>query len=57
MRREPAAEEAWGALEALIAERHATTLFSTDGSTVDEQVAELLQGRTIADWRSRAPAA
>ncbi len=52
VRREPAAEEAWRALEALIAERHATTLFSTDGSTVDEQVAELLQGRTIATGES-----
>ena len=31
------------ALERLIAERHAQTLFSTDGSTVDEQVAELLR--------------
>jgi nicotinamide-nucleotide amidase len=31
-----------------VAERHADTLFSRDGSTVDEQVAELLEGRTVA---------
>jgi nicotinamide-nucleotide amidase len=45
---EPPAEPAWRAVEALIAERHARALFSTDGSTVDEQVAELLQGRRLA---------
>jgi nicotinamide-nucleotide amidase len=35
------------ALEAIIAERHSDLLFSRDGSTIDEQVAELLQGRWI----------
>jgi nicotinamide-nucleotide amidase len=45
---EPEAEPAWRALEAMIAERHARTLFSTDGSSVDDQVAELLQGRSLA---------
>ena len=34
-------------LEALISKRHARTLFSTDGSTVDEQVARLLSDRRI----------
>jgi nicotinamide-nucleotide amidase len=34
-------------LEAIIAERHPGLLFSRDGSTIDDQVAELLQGRTI----------
>jgi nicotinamide-nucleotide amidase len=45
---EPGAEPAWEALEALIADRHARTLFSTDGSTIDDQVAELLAGRWLA---------
>jgi nicotinamide-nucleotide amidase len=45
---EPPAEAAWRAVEALIAERHARALFSTDGSTIDEQVAELLDGRWLA---------
>ena len=52
VRREPDAEDAWRALADLIAERHERTLFSTDGSTVDEQVAELLAGRTIATAES-----
>jgi nicotinamide-nucleotide amidase len=47
VRREPGAEEAWRALERLIAERHQRALFSTDGSTIDRQVAELLTGRRI----------
>ena len=45
---EPAAQAAWDAVRELIAERHRRTLFSTDGSTVDEQVAELLAGRWAA---------
>jgi nicotinamide-nucleotide amidase len=48
VRREPEAEEAFRALERLIVERHGRMLFSTDGSTVDEQVLELLRGRRIA---------
>jgi nicotinamide-nucleotide amidase len=48
VRHEVAAEQAWDELEALIADRHADTLFSTDGSSIDEQVATLLTGRTIA---------
>ncbi len=35
-------------MRALIAERHARTLFSDDGSTVDDQVAALLAGRRAA---------
>jgi nicotinamide-nucleotide amidase len=46
-RYEPGSEAAWRALADLIAERHARTLFSTDGSTVDDQVASLLAGRWI----------
>jgi nicotinamide-nucleotide amidase len=45
---EPAAEPAWRALSELISERHARTLFSTDGSRVDDQVAQLLDGRSLA---------
>ena len=52
VRHEPDAAQAWSALAALIGERHEHTLFSSDGSTVDEQVAELLAGRTIATAES-----
>jgi nicotinamide-nucleotide amidase len=45
---EPGAEPAWRALLELISERHARALFSTDGSRVDDQVAQLLDGRTLA---------
>ena len=53
-RYEPAAEAAYQAFEAVVRERHAATLFSTDGSTVDEQVAALLRSRgwTIATAES-----
>jgi nicotinamide-nucleotide amidase len=34
-------------LEEIIAERHSDLLFSRDGSTIDDQVAQLLAGRTI----------
>ncbi len=45
---EPDAQPAWDAVRGLIEERHARTLFSEDGSTVDEQVAGLLAGRWAA---------
>jgi nicotinamide-nucleotide amidase len=45
---EPGAQAAWDAVLGLIAERHDRTLFSKDGSTVDEQVAGLLAGRWAA---------
>jgi nicotinamide-nucleotide amidase len=48
VRHEPGSAPAWEALERLIAERHPRALFSTDGSTVDEQVAALLAGRRVA---------
>jgi nicotinamide-nucleotide amidase len=48
VRHEPSSESAWEGLRSLIAERHADTLFSVDGTTVDEQVASLLQGRWAA---------
>jgi nicotinamide-nucleotide amidase len=44
-RYEPRAEPAYEAFAGVVAERHADTLFSTDGSTVDEQVAALLRER------------
>ena len=55
VRWEPQAEAAWRALEALVAERHARTLFSTDGSSVDEQVACCSPGARWP-WPSPAPA-
>ena len=51
-RYEPDAEAAYDAFAALVAERHADTLFSDDGSSVDDQVAELLTGHTIATAES-----
>ncbi len=52
VRHEPADEAAWTGLAELIAQRHADTLFSTDGSSIDDQVAELLEGLTIATAES-----
>jgi nicotinamide-nucleotide amidase len=46
-RYEPRDEEAYQELEAFIAARH-RELFSTDGSTVDEQVVRLLGNRSVA---------
>jgi nicotinamide-nucleotide amidase len=51
-RYEPGADEAYAAFERGVAARHAGTLFSTDGSTVDDQVATALAGRTIATAES-----
>ena len=48
VRHDEAAAGARLGLERVLAERHATTLFSLDGSSVDEQVARLLEGRWIA---------
>jgi nicotinamide-nucleotide amidase len=47
-RYEPDAAGAWDELAELIGERHADTLFSTDGKTVDEQVDDLLGERKLA---------
>ena len=52
VRHEPADEAAWTALAELIAQRHADTLFSTDGASIDDQVAALLEGLTIATAES-----
>ena len=54
-RYEPPAQDAYDQLVAVIRERHGNTLFSEDGSTVDEQVAGLLNGpptRTVATAES-----
>jgi nicotinamide-nucleotide amidase len=45
---EPPAAGVYDQFEAAIRERHADTLFSDDGSTVDDQVIGLLAGRTVA---------
>jgi nicotinamide-nucleotide amidase len=52
VRHEPGDAETWRALEELIADRHGDTLFSTDGSSIDDQVAALLDGHTIATAES-----
>jgi nicotinamide-nucleotide amidase len=51
---EPPARDAYAAFEAVVRERHGGTLFSLDGSTIDEQVAGLLRERgwTIATAES-----
>jgi nicotinamide-nucleotide amidase len=51
-RYEPDAETSYGAFAALVAARHPDTLFSDDGSSVDDQVASLLKGHTIATAES-----
>ena len=48
VRHEPSSADAWHGLRGVIEERHAETLFSVDGSSVDDQVAELLDGRWAA---------
>ena len=56
-RYQPAAQDAYERLVALVRQRHGETLFSEDGSTIDEQVAGLLRGAPGAageDGRKRA---
>jgi nicotinamide-nucleotide amidase len=45
---EPAGQPAYDMLLRFIRERHADTLYSEDGSTIDEQLAGLLAGHTLA---------
>jgi nicotinamide-nucleotide amidase len=47
-RYQPPAEQDYRRLVEFIRERHAGTLFSEDGLTVDKQVVELLRGRAVA---------
>ncbi len=49
---EPPAQAEYDAFAAFIAERHGDTLFSRDGTTIDEQLAGLLAGETIATAES-----
>ncbi len=51
-RYEPAAADTYAQLVKTLRDRHANTLFSEDGSTVDEQVAALLAGRRVATAES-----
>jgi nicotinamide-nucleotide amidase len=48
VRFEPDAAAEWEALLAVVSSRHAGTLFSVDGSSIDKQVAALLKGRWVA---------
>jgi nicotinamide-nucleotide amidase len=45
---EPQDEEPYREFAAFVAARHVDTLFSTDGSTIDEQVVRLLANRSVA---------
>ena len=45
---EPQFADDYVAFEEAIRERHSDTLFSDDGSTIDEQIARLLDGRSVA---------
>jgi nicotinamide-nucleotide amidase len=45
---EPAGQVAYDAFADFIRERHADPLYSQDGSTIDDQLAELLAGHTLA---------
>ena len=48
VRADAESEAAADALTKLIAERHGDALFSVDGSSIEEQIAELLEDRTVA---------
>jgi nicotinamide-nucleotide amidase len=51
-RYEPDAADVYAHLVALLRENHARELFSTDGALIDDQIAALLAGRTIATAES-----
>jgi nicotinamide-nucleotide amidase len=55
-RYEPQEQEVYDAFEAVVRSRHADTLFSDDGSTVDDQVAALLRGKDGAPTQTIATA-
>jgi nicotinamide-nucleotide amidase len=44
---EPGADDVYAAFERVVRERHADTLFSDDGRSVDQQVADLLRQRPL----------
>lgn len=49
---DPAAAHAYAELERILLEQHGRQIFSTDGSTIDDQLAGLLTGKTIATAES-----
>jgi competence/damage-inducible protein CinA-like protein len=49
---DPSAESAYAGFEAALRDRHGDVLFSDDGSTIDQVIARLLAGRTIATAES-----
>ena len=51
-RYEPDAADTYRQLTALLQDRHGPQMFSEDGSTVDDQIAQLLTGRRIATAES-----
>ncbi|HTX45153.1 MAG TPA: competence/damage-inducible protein A [Solirubrobacteraceae bacterium] len=51
-RYEPSASDVYRAFAEFVSDRHADTLFSVDGSTIDDQVAALLAGHRIATGES-----
>ncbi len=51
-RYEPDAAEAYAALRQLLRDKHGHQLYSEDGSSIDDQVAQLLTGRRIATAES-----
>jgi nicotinamide-nucleotide amidase len=55
-RYEPAAQPVYDAFARIVATRHADTLYSTDGSTLDDQVTTLLRGDESSPSRSIAVA-
>jgi nicotinamide-nucleotide amidase len=54
-RYEPEGEDVYEAFESVVRARHGDTLFSDDGSTVDEQVAALLRGDVPLGGRPPGP--
>jgi competence/damage-inducible protein CinA-like protein len=52
VRHEPDAADAWNRLLDVISVRHERTLFSVDGTSIDDQVAALLAGRWVATAES-----
>jgi nicotinamide-nucleotide amidase len=54
-RYEPDVQEVYETFEQIVKDRHADTLFSDDGSTVDEQVAALLRGGESSVGERRRP--
>jgi nicotinamide-nucleotide amidase len=49
---EPGVEDDYAAFESAVVERHDDVIFSLDGTTIDDQVAELLEGHTVATAES-----